>query len=294
MVTNKVSTAELKIVGLEKELDCSKNQTTQKEHELQALKEKFECKETESAEMTKAIENERNDFKNENSIAEVKLKEVIGEKEKAEDLYETYKTSTEDKLNKILPFEAETEKSKSEVDAMKENVSEMNKTVQDAQELAEQEKLKAQKAIEEKLACELKMWELTEKVESLNSTLLLNKTEMDSCEQAIENLKSEKEEVENLLQKKNNEKIISTSSENANLNDKTDNLQQTLEEINLKLKEDEIDLDKEREKVSQLSCKLLKQEEEFKTQFLENEEMVSKLDKIACDLMEKKLMKLII
>ena len=89
-------------------------------------------------------------------------------------------------------------------------------------------------------------------------------------------------------------KIISTSSENANLNDKTDNLQQTLEEINLKLKEDEIDLDKEREKVSQLSCKLLKQEEEFKTQFLENEEMVSKLDKIACDLMEKKLMKLII
>ena len=84
-------------------------------------------------------------------------------------------------------------------------------------------------------------------------------------------------------------KIISTSSENANLNDKTDNLQQTLEEINLKLKEDEIDLDKEREKVSQLSCKLLKQEEEFKTQFLENEEMVSKLDKIACDLMEKKI-----
>jgi len=284
MMVNKVSTVELKLISLEKAMDSSKNQTHQKDNVIQSLKEKYEAMEKESVLKTKEMEKEKNKLQNEISTAEAKLKEMatekektrslkekseamekesvlmkkdmeverkklkemttekektedlfakyktsaeeklnrieedeaklkqmITEKEKTEDLFAKYKTSTEDKLNRIEEFEAAAQKCKSEVDAMNEKISEMNKKVQDTEEVAEMEKGKAEKAVEEKLATELKMWDLTEKVEIL-------KTEKDAFEQEMGSLKNQKDEIEKLLQEKT-ENMTAITIENQNLND---------------------------------------------------------------------------
>merc|ERR1712115_438362 len=97
--------------------------------------------------------------------------------QKAENELKEYKSLTQEKMDRISNFESETLNAKTEVEEINKKIIEMKKEVEKAEELKQQEIQRAEKAVAEKMASELKQWELDEKVSALakeNSTVTQN------------------------------------------------------------------------------------------------------------------------
>ena len=70
-------------------------------------------------------------------------------------------------MDKISNFESETLSAKTEVEEINKKIMEMRKEVEMAEELKQNEILRAEKAVAEKMASELKQWELDERMSEL-------------------------------------------------------------------------------------------------------------------------------
>merc|ERR1719209_2326695 len=93
--------------------------------------------------------------------------------------------STKDKMSKIDQFESETRQAKTEVDEMNKKIAEMKMHVDEVHAIKEVEIQKAEKAIAEKLASELKQWELDEKISKLDDENTTIKQKMKGLEDKI-------------------------------------------------------------------------------------------------------------
>ena len=82
-------------------------------------------------------------------------------------------------MDKISNFESETLSAKTEVEEINKKIMEMRKEVEMAEELKQNEILRAEKAVAEKMASELKQWELDERMSELqkeNNTMVERKS----------------------------------------------------------------------------------------------------------------------
>jgi len=193
---SKCEQLESKLSNIEKEVEGHKKSLTAKESLVQSLQEKIESSQKEHDTISK-------NKKQEKELCEIKVEELKASLEKSEKDLEEYKCSTKEKMDKIQSFEDETQQSRIEVEKINKKMVEMKKEVEIAGEQKLKETQKAEKAVAEKMASELKQWELDDNIITLNNEKVATELEIKNLEKEKSSQTAIQIELRSLIEKHN-------------------------------------------------------------------------------------------
>ena len=200
----------MKVVELEKESSGSKKLLEEVNKELKNCSAKFSSVESKLADVEKDLDSERllsrtreQDLENktrEMEKLESEYEETVATLKKTEEAkllneesFNSYKSEFSDKIERILDLEQKSIADDEKVKASLVDKQKMQEMVEAAtKEKAEQIKI-AEGALAEKISCELKQWELDEKIAVLNNEKLVLSSQIERMEKEKNDFKDDKE-----------------------------------------------------------------------------------------------------